>query len=173
MSVWSSQQKPSHPTKSKLPTPPQELLPLFSGSPPESNKSKGGEAPSQSSLGQSSLGKFSLGKSRAVQEDFTKFLHSEKDLTDFMTTTLTEYMPRGPAQVMSLIQQFWKQSTGKELKDDVFQVIYTSLQRYPLPVLAKSVVKAAKYGEGKTKPTRYIQTVFDKQLKEYEKERSP
>ncbi|GAI96303.1 unnamed protein product, partial [marine sediment metagenome] len=173
---WPRYQKPSHPQPSKLPKPPELQE---AGQEPvqepiqEQDQPQTRTIPTQVRSGQSSLGKVRLGKVRAVQEDFTEFLHSEKDLTDFMMTTLTEYMPRGPTQVMPVIQKFWIQSTGEEMHGDVFQVVYSSLQKYPIPVLAKSLVKAAKYSPGKTKPANYIVTVFDKQMKEYGKERPP
>jgi hypothetical protein len=172
---WPRYQKPSHPQPSKLPQPPELLEPVQEQSQepiPEQDQPQTRTIPSQVRLGQSSLGKVRLGKVRAVPEDFTEFLHSEKDLTDFMTTTLTEYMPRGPTQVMPVIQKLWLQA-GREMSKDVFQVVYSSLQKYPIPVLAKSLVKAVKYSPGKTKPANYIQTVFKEQMKEYEKERPP
>ncbi|MBA7560204.1 hypothetical protein ES708_01826 [subsurface metagenome] len=165
---WARYQKPSHPQPSRLPKPPQsqeiqkqvqELI----------------HEPDQELIqeqGQPSQGKVRLGKVRVVREDFTEFLHSEKDLTDFMTTTLTEYMPRGPTQVMPVIQKLWLQGTGKEMGGEVFQAVYSSLQKYPIPVLAKSLVKAVKYSEGKTKPAKYISTIFEKQMEDYEKGRS-
>lgn len=168
---WPRYQKPSHPQPSKLPKPP-ELQETVQEQIKEQDQPQTGTIPSQVRSGQSSLGKVRLGKVRAVQEDFTEFLHSEKDLTDFMMTTLTEYMPRGPTQVMPVIQKLWLQA-GREMSSDVFQVVYSSLQKYPLPVLAKSLVKAVKYSPGKTKPANYIQTVFNEQMKEYERNRSP
>ncbi|GAI65612.1 unnamed protein product [marine sediment metagenome] len=172
---WTRYQKPSHPQPSKLPEPPklQEAVQEQNQEPvQEQDQPQTRTIPSQVRSGQSSLGKVRLGKVRAVQEDFTEFLHSEKDLTDFVTTTLTEYMPRGPTQVMPVIQKLWLQA-GREMSKDVFQVVYSSLQKYPIPVLAKSLVKAVKYSPGKTKPANYIQTVFKEQMKEYEKERPP
>lgn len=169
---WTRYQKPSHPQASKLPSPPklQESLPEPV---PEEVPPVSGTIPSQVRSGESSLGKVRLDQVRGVQEDFTEFLHSEKDLTDFMTTTLTEYMPRGPTQVMPVIQKLWLQATGKEMGGEVFQAVYSSLQKYPIPVLAKSLVKAVKYSEGKTKPAKYISTIFEKQMEDYEKGRSP
>jgi len=169
---WPRYQKPSHPQPSKLPKPP-ELQEPVQETIPEQNQPQTGIIPSQVRSGQSSLGKVGLGQVRAVPEDFTEFLSSEKDLTDFMTTTLTEYMPRGPTQVMPVIRKLWLQATGKEIGGEVFQVVYASLPKYPIPVLAKTLVKSVKYSPGKTNPAKYILTVFDKQMKEYEKERSP
>ncbi len=170
---WADTQKPSHPSKSKLPVPPPETLPLFSSKPLETIQSAASESPSQVRLGQSSLGKVSIGKGSVVPEDFTKYLDNEKDLTDFVMTTLTEYIPRGPTQVMPVIKKLWSQATSREISSEIFQIIYTSLQKYPIPVLAKSLVKAVKYSPGKTKPANYIQAVFEEQMKDYEKERPP
>jgi len=170
---WSRYQKPSHPQPSKLPKPPElheqvkEPVPEII---PEQNQPQTGTIPSQVRLGQSSLGKVSIGKVSAVQEDFTEFLNNEKDLTDFMTTTLEKYMPLGPTQAMQFIKKLWLQATGQEVSSEVFQVVYMSLQKYPIPVLARSLVKAVKYSPGKTKPANYILAVFDEQMKEYEKE---
>ncbi|GAJ11919.1 unnamed protein product, partial [marine sediment metagenome] len=182
---WPRYQKPSHPQPSKLPKPPElqeavqeQIQEPIPESIREQDQPQTGTIPSQvrggeGRLGQSSLGKVRLGEVREVPEDFTEFLSSEKDLTDFMTTTLTEYMPRGPTQVMPVIRKLWLQATGKEIGGEVFQAVYASLPKYPIPVLAKSLVKAVKYSPGKTNPAKYILTVFDKQMKEYEKERSP
>lgn len=168
---WSQQQRPSHPTPSKLPEPP--ALPNHSRITPEPVPSDAGVTPPQSSVGQSSLGKVSIVKSSGVLEDFTEFLHSESDLTDFLTTTLTKYLPRGPTQTMPVLKKLWLQATRQEMDGDVFQVVYMSLQKYPLPVLAKSLVKGVKYSPGKVKPAKYLQTVFEEQMKEYEKEHPP
>ena len=170
---WAQTQKPSHPTKSKLPQPPLETLPIFSEKSQEEEQKESRDTPSQSRLGQSSLGKVSLGKGSAVQEDFTKLLNNEKDLTDFMMTTLTEHMPRGPAQVMEAVKKFWFQATGGELPGSLFDPVFSSLKKYPIPVLAISLVKALKYSPGKTKPANYVLAIFDKQMKDYEKERPP
>lgn len=170
---WGQTQKPSHPTKSKLPEPPLETLPIFSERSQEEEQKESRDAPSQSRSGQSSLGKVSIGQFSGVQEDFTKFLSTEKDLTDFVTTTLEKYLPRGPTQMMPVIKKLWVQATGHEMSGEVFQVVYMALQKYPIPVLASSVVKAVKYSPGKTKPANYIKTVLEDQMKEHERNRSP
>jgi len=88
---WSRYQKPSHPQLSKLPEPPQ--FPERVQEPiQERDQPQTGTVPSQSRSGQSSQGKVSIGQVSAVLEDFTEFLNSEKDLTDFLTTKLTETM---------------------------------------------------------------------------------
>lgn len=170
---WPQTNKPSHPTTSKLPPPPLETLPIFSSEPQEDRPTPSGDPPSQVSLGQSSLGKDRLGKVSVVQEDFTKLLDNEQDLTDYLTTTLTHYMPLGPTQLMPVIKKLWLQGTGREMSGDVFQVIYMSLSKYPLPVLVTSMVKSVKYSVGKRKPANYIQSVLNEQMKEYEKSHPP
>ena len=172
---WSRYQKPSHPQPSKLPKPPEqpELQELVLEPVKEQDQPQTRIIPSQVRLGQSSLGKVSIGKVSAVQEDFTEYLNSEKDLTDFLTTTLTEYMPRGPTQVMPVIKKLWLQATGAGIPDKIFEAVFACLKKYPIPVLAISLVKAVKYSPGKTKPANYVLTIFEEQMKEYEKARSP
>jgi len=108
---WAATNRPSHATKSQLPAPPPEALPLFSGKPqetsatpsskaPETVTKSSGEPPPQSSLGQSSQGKVSIGKVREVQEDFTKFSDNETDLTDFLMKTMTQYISAGRARLL-------------------------------------------------------------------------
>jgi len=171
--AWGATNKPSHPTESQLPAPPPELIPIFSSPCPEELAKPSGVAPSQSRSGQSSQGKVRLDESREVQEDFTNYLNSEKDLTDFLTQTLTEYLPRGPTHVMSVVKKLWLQGTSQEIGEDVFQVVYLALRKYPPRVLAKSLVKGMRYSPNKVKPAKYIQTVFDEQMREYEKEHPP
>jgi len=169
---WPRYQKPSHPQSSKLPKPPelQESVPEVIT---EQGQPQDGIIPSQVRLGQSSLGKDRIGQVREAQEDFTEFLSNEKDLTDFLTTILEKCLPRGPTQTMPVLKKLWLQATRKEMDGDVFPVVYMSLQKYPLPVLAKSLVKGVKYSPGKVKPAKYLQTVFEEQMKEYEKEHPP
>ncbi len=169
-SNWDDIQKPSHPTKSKLPAPPLELLPLFSSATPEIVVPPSRESPSQSSLGQSSLGKVSVVKSSAVQEDFTKFLDSEKDLTDFLTTTLEKYMPRGPTWAVEVLQQLWTQALGKRLGGTALELTLKVVKMYPVPVLARAYVKAVKYQGGKYDTAKYLDKILKEQM---EKERPP
>ena len=147
---WGDTQRPSHPTKSKLPTPPPEVLPLFSRETPEALKQPSRETPPQSSL---------------VQEDFTEFFDSETDLTDFLTTTLAKYASRGAVWLSEVLRQFWGQRTGGEMSDTVFQVAYTAVKDHPPDVLARAFVKAAKYGRGKTNPARYLRKVLEEKAK--------
>lgn len=161
---WYQQQRPSHPTPSKLPTPP-EALPKSAGEtrkdfqqPSEMPRE---EVVSSSPLGQSSQVKSSLVQSSGVQEDFTKFLN-EKDLTDFLTTTLEKYMPRGPSWLVEVLHQFWRQTMGQPMADPIFGLTAEAVKKYPPPVLATAYVKTVKYGGGKHGSWRYL----DKVLKE-------
>ena len=169
---WLQFTKPSHGVPSRLP-PPSQSLQSTASLPPEALQSTARESPSQSKLSQSKLSQDSISKVSVIQEDFTKLLSSEKDLTDLLTKTLTEYMPRGPTAAMQVVKKLWLQATGKEIPGELFQGIYLSLQKYPIPILAKSLVKAVKYSPGKTKPAKYFLTVLADQVKEQEKERSP
>lgn len=171
---WPIQQKPSHPTPSKLPIPPTpETPPKATGEKQELLPKISRASPSQSRSGQSSLGQVRLGQVRAVQEDFTKFLDSEKDLTDFLMTRLKEYMPAAPQQAMSVVKQMWRQVTNVEMDSSSFQAIFPKLKTCPLQTFAASVVKSAKYSIGKKKPANYILAVFDDQMKGETRERSP
>jgi hypothetical protein len=171
---WADQQKPSHPTKSKLPPPPPEMLPIFSSVTPETHTKPSREPPSQSSLGQSSLVKVSIGKGSVVLEDFTKFLDSEKDLTDFLTTTLENYLPRGPMWLVEVLQKLWTQAIGERLGGPALEVTLTAVKEYPPPVLAIAYAKAVKYKGGKYDTAKYLQKILKEKAEEYAKRnRSP
>lgn len=166
---WFEHQKPSHPAKSKLPAPPIELSRATHPSgqketrpTPAAHQKESRATPSQSSLGQSSQGEVSIGQVSAVQEDFTKFLDSEKDLTDFLTKTLEKYLPRGPSWLVGVLNKLWEQALGKSMKDPEFTLTLDAVRKYPSAVLARAYVKAIKYSEGKHSPARYL----DKILKE-------
>lgn len=58
---WSDTQKPSHPTPSKLPAAPPDVLSTSSSSSPDDFESNSGEAPPQYSVGKYSVGKVSVG----------------------------------------------------------------------------------------------------------------
>ena len=152
---WNATNRPSHPSKSQLPPPPPESLPILSGTTPE-------ELSKPSALGQSSLGKDSIGQVRAVQEDFAN-IFDENDLTDRLTRTLTEYMARGPTWAVGVLKRFWKARVGVDMSDKLFQVSYEAVKKYPAPVLARSFVKAAKYKGGRFGSAKYIQKILDEQ----------
>lgn len=155
---WFEHQNPSHPAKSKLPAPPTEL----SRATPAGCQKESRATPSQSSQGQSSQGEVSIGQVSAIQEDFTKFLDSEKDLTDFLTKTLEKYLPRGPSWLVGVLNKLWEQALGKSMQGPEFSLTLDAVRKYPPAVLARAYVKAIKYSGGKHNSARYL----DKILKE-------
>jgi len=180
---WYDIEKPSHPTKSKLPPPPPDSLPIFSGNPPEIVEKLSGEPPPQSRSGQSSLGQVSIGQVSVVREDFTKLLDNEKDLTDFLTKTLTFYMAAGRQRArqdpeatierertsaahwsIPVLEKFWLQATGDKLSGVVWQGAHDALQKYPPDIIALAFVKAGPYGGGKHKSWKYFQTIIDEEM---------
>lgn len=169
---WFSQQRPSHPTKSQLPPPPLDLLPIFSGIPHETLPPSSGE--SQENLAPS-LVKSSVVKFSVVKEDFTKFLGIEKDLTDFLTETLTKFVPRGPTAMVEVLQQFWSQALGDRMKGGVFDLTLRAVREYPVPILARAYVKAVKYRGGKYDTAKYLDRILKEQMEKGSpgKERSP
>ena len=162
--AWGATNRPSHPTESQLPAPPPELLPIFSSPSPEELTKPSGVTPSQSRSGQSSQGKVSIGQVSEVQEDFANFLNSETDLTDFLTKTLTKYLPRGPTWAVEVLHKLWKQALGQPMSQSVFNLTAQAVKKYPVPVLARSYVKAIKYGGGKTGSWKYLDKILEEQM---------
>jgi len=119
----------------------------------------------QDSLGQSRSDqvKDSLGQSREVLEDFRPFLDSEKDLTDFLATTLKRYLPRGAQWTLEVLKKFWLQVVGKPLPDVVYEVCFKAIKEHPPPVLARAFVKAAKYKGGKYDSRKYLAKILEEQ----------
>ncbi len=170
---WPRYQKPSHPQPSKLPKPPelQETVQEPVQEPaPEQDQPETGAIPSQVRSGQSSLGKVRVGQVRAVQEDFTEFLSSEKDLTDFLTTTLTKYLPRGPTAAVDVLYKLWEQAMGQAMPQVIFELTFAAVRKYPVPVLARSYAKLVKYKGGKTGSWKYLDKILKEQA---EKEKPP
>ncbi len=176
---WNATNRPSHPSKSQLPPPPLESLPIFSGTTPE-------ELSKPSALGQVSQVKVSIGQVSAVQEDFTKFLDSEKDLTDFLTTTLAKYISAGRVQVLAaeggrelpaeteatvrmnwgspVLKKCWEDGVGEKIPNAIFDGARKALKQYPLEVVAKAFAKGVRYKGGKHKSWKYIQTIIDEEV---------
>lgn len=163
---WQEFNKPSHPTPSKIPAPPHHIN---SGGVPEPIRNNTGgtqEAlPNDSALGQVRSSQVKLGKDRSAPVDFKGVMGSEKDLTDLLTTTLKEYMPRGPAAA-SLLSEFWSQTVGSKMSDSLFNYTYDAVKKYPADVIAKAFVKTAKYGGGKTGSYKYLKTVLEEKAGE-------
>lgn len=166
---WLTQQKPSHPSPSKLPAPvPPEPLTKSTRDAQEAITKDSRATPpqsslGQSSLGQSSLGKVSLGQVSGVEEDFTKYLDSEKDLTDFLTMTLTNYMPRGPTWAVEVLCKLWRQCVGQEMNQAVFGLTARVVKEYSVPVRARSYVKAVRYRGGKRGSPKYLDKILKEQ----------
>ena len=189
---WYEQQKPSHPSPSKLPAPPDGA-----SRNPHANLTKtSGEAPetltSPSLLGQSSLGQVSIVKSSLVEihEDFRKFSGNENDLTDYLTKTMKKYIAVGRERALSasgglggggpgelppekeaftraqmgilVIEQFWNQLVGK-IPSSLWQGGHEALKKYPVEVVARAFVKAGRYEGGKHKSWKYVQAIIDEQ----------
>lgn len=173
--AFNATNKPSHPTESQLPPPPLESLPIFSREEHEPLPTSAGNTPSQVRSGQSSLGKVREGQGRGVQEDFTKFLDSEKDLTDFLTQTLEIYAGRGAVWLLEVLKKLWQQAIGEPMKQPVFELTLNAVKKYPIPVLARAYVKAVKYKGGKYSSYKYIEKILEEQAeKESDKKgRSP
>lgn len=208
---WYSMEKPSHPTASKLPEPPnidtssgtireplpkntgeaQDIITNPSGEIPEKSQKLSGGAPPQSSQGQSSQGKDRLVKVREVTEDFTKFLASENDLTDYLMTTLNKNIAAGRARVRAaaepggdvpeelspeqeatvrmnwgivVLKKCWKDGIGEEIPNAIFDGARRALKQYPLEVVAKAFAKGVRYKAGKHKSWKYIQTIIDEEI---------
>ncbi|MBA7558658.1 hypothetical protein ES708_00264 [subsurface metagenome] len=159
---WFAFNKPSHPTPSKLPAPPARAN--SSGEAPEILQSNSREVPevlpNASALSQVRSSQVRVGKVRGVQEDFRKYLDSEKDLTDFLTTTLQKYLPRGPAWAVDVLNKLWEQALGEPMKQPAFEVTLEAVKRYSAVVLAKSYAKAVKYRGGKYAPAKYLEKIL-------------
>ena len=177
--------KPSHPTSSKLPTPPSgeapEPLPSPSG---EVTREPQENVESASAVGQSSQGKVKLDKDRVVQEDFSKYFDNKSDLTDFLRKTLTSYMSSGLAAArqapggvtpereaataaqwgIPVLEKFWEQAVGTKLSGVIWQGAYKALQEYPVEVVASAFVKASRYKGGKHKSWKYFETIINEEM---------
>ncbi len=188
---WNATNRPSHPSKSQLPSPPPESLPLFSGESPEVIQSPSVDThesvESPSVLGQVSQVKVSIGQGSAVREDFSKYFNNNSDLTDFLTKTLTNYMSSGRAAVqrappgieqaspekeaaraaqwgMPVLEKFWQQAVGGNLPGTIWQGAYNALQKFPVEVVAIAFIKAGRYQGGKHKSWKYIQTIIEEEM---------
>lgn len=176
---WGATNKPSHPVKSQLPAPPAETPPTPAREPQEEHQKTSGESPSQVRSGQVSLGKGRVGQgsSGEAHEDFTSCLKDEKDLTDRLTTTLTQTYARGPAAMVHVLDDLWQQATGQKMGDSVFNVAWEAVRKYKVSILAKAFAKAAKYKGGSYDPAKYLQKILDEQIEKdsekYTRTRSP
>ncbi len=165
---WSRYQKPSHPQPSILPKPPELQEPAQEPFPErvqEQDQPKTRTSPSQVRSGQDKLGKV-----RVAQEDFKKYFNSESDLTDFLMTKLTESISaarqagaHGEQWAIAVLEEFWNQTVGK-MSSGIFMGGLDALKKYPIEVVAKAFVKAARYQGGKHQKWKYIQTIIDEEM---------
>jgi len=191
---WFAFNKPSHPTPSKIPVPPPkasssggtpEALSNTSRGTPEappntsretpvalSNTSRGTPEvpPSASDLSQVKSGQGRVGKVREAQVDFKRYFNSESDLTDFLMTKLTESISaarqagaHGEQWAIAVLEEFWNQVVGK-MPTGIFMGGLDALKKYPIEVVARAFVKAARYQGGKHQKWKYIQTIIDEEV---------
>lgn len=172
---WGATNKPSHPTKSQLPAPPLELLPIFSRTSPEelanppaqaeaslSRTSPEGLAPppgtGQVRSVKSSLSKVNVG-------DFTKIV-DETEMTDTLIGLLLS-AAAGPGPRLreaAILKEFWRQLIGEEMNSIIYQFTITATQDYPPAVLARAYAKAVKYKGGKTGSYKYIDVILKEEM---------
>lgn len=100
---WYEQQRPSHPSPSKLPAPPEGISRKPQEVVQKSSRDSLATLPKDSRLGQSSQGQYSLGQYSQVkiQEDFRKFSKNSADLTDFLTRTMKKYIALGRERMLA------------------------------------------------------------------------
>jgi len=168
---WFAFNKPSHPTPSKIPGPPPADSSGVSPEVPQNTSRETPEVPqSSSALSQVKSGQGRIGKGRVAQEDFKKYLQSESDLTDFVTTKLNESISaarqagaHGEQWAIAVLEEFWNQAVGK-IPSEIFMGGLDALKKYPIEVVAKAFVKAARYQGGKHQKWKYIQTIIDEEV---------
>lgn len=185
---WNRYQKPKHLKASILPKPPIE--PYLetetvgeTSSPPVSPPAIPPQSPpvSRPSIGQSSQGKDSIAKVSTVQGDFKEFFGNEHDLTDCLTTALTENISAGRARAgtqegmnqdtsvrmnwgIQILKKCWKDCLGEEMPTAIFEGARHALRDIPIPIVAKAFAKAMSYQCGKHKSWKYIQKIIDQEM---------
>ena len=199
---WYEQQKPSHPSPSKLPAPPEGISrkPLTNLSTPSGVAPEAVKSPS--ALVKVSQVKDSIGQSSLVEvhEDFRKFSTNESDLTDFLTKTMKKYISAGRQRALAavaegggastgelppdkeaftrgqwgiiVLEAFWKQMVGAALSRGLWNAGHEALKKHPVEVVARAFVKAGRYEGGKHKSAKYIETIIS-ELTGQEHNRSP
>lgn len=120
--------------------------------------------------GQSSPDKVSIGQVRGIDEDFTAYIDSGKDLTDFLIETLKKYEPRGPHWLASVLTKVWEQGVGAKMSSPLFSFTFDAVKEYPPPVLGRAYAKAVKYKGGTHRSYKYLAKILKE---EAAKERSP
>lgn len=112
--------------------------------------------------------KSSLVKSSQVKSNQSSIINfdvlsNEKDLTDFLTDFLTENLSAegGRAKVMHFLKnELWPKS-NRTMDSGVYDVLFESLRRYPVPKLARGIAKTLKYADGKKKPANYVLKILE------------
>lgn len=187
---WNEQQKPSHPTKSKLPSPTEDAQNTSSGNSPETLVKNSGDSPEKSESssrethealrprsGQSSLGQGSIGKCSEVHEDFTNY-DNERDLTDILMKTMTEKISAGAEQAsadvsnstvranwgIQVLKKCWKDKLGTDMSAIIFDQAHNALRQYDMAIVAKAFAKGCLYKGGKHKSWKYFQAIIDEEL---------
>ena len=176
---WGATNRPSHPTKSQIPSPPPELLPLFSSETPE-------QGAKSSALGQVSQVKVSIGQVSVVQEDFANL--NESELTDQLTTTLTKNISAGraAAQVaqggelspeqestiksrwgLEVLKKCWQDCIREKMPDAIMEGAGKALRQYSVDFVARVFAKGLPYKGGKHKSWNYFQTIIDEELEKH------
>jgi hypothetical protein len=181
---WVATNRPSHPTKSQLPPPPPEALPIFSRVPPEKSETPPTQAQaslsrtspedlaSPSAAGQVRSGQVRLGKGSIG--DFTK-ITDETEMTDRLTDLLVSAAAgTGPRlREAAILRDFWQQVLGEPMNSTIDQFTFLATQDYPPAVLARAYAKAVKYKGGKTGSYKYIDVILKEEMAKNEKNRSP
>lgn len=170
---WTQHQKPSHPTPSKLPPPP-ESIGSPSVSPHETERSHSRETPEElhPSLGQSSQVKDSIVEDSQVQalraqfDDRLRKLNST-DLTD-LTTFLTDALEVSATAAITVVMEFWRQAITPERKSataDVLPGARRAVARYPPEVIARALFKAKEYHAGTHQAWNYIEPILEEEAR--------
>jgi len=106
------------------------------------------------SLSQSKSVKSNISKFNIVECDFSQFLENEVELTDRLTTVLTENMSAGRARAganlspeseaglkanwgVPTLKSFWEQAVGK-MSTELFDGARKALREYPVGIIAKA-----------------------------------
>ena len=172
---WGDMEKPSHPTESKLPAPPTEpqRKPPAEHTPPSGEPLEEHTKASRETPPQSSQVKYSVVKSSGVQEDFTEYIDSGRDLTDFLIETLEKYAPRGPTWLTAVLTKVWEQGVGTKMPQPLFAFTFDAVKEYPIPVLGRAFSKAVKYKGGKHQSHKYLVKILKEESEKASGGRSP
>lgn len=176
---WTRYQKPSHPQPSKLPPPDKKYFKeVFTESIQEPFTEQN---PNHSLLGQSSQGKVSIDKDSLAKVDFSEFLENEIELTDRLTTVLTEQISAGRTQSgieegteqdaslrmrwgIQVLEKCWQDCIKDKMPTSIFEGLRHALRDYPITIVARAVAKGMRYQGGKHKSWKYFQAIIDEEM---------